>query len=242
MAPSSGKAIAVGITNSKASQRAVAYAATQLAQPGDTIHLLCVLLDTTLADDHFARRTYARIQRIIAERFLPLLDDVFVAHRTHILRTTAYTGGPACIAGVLGSKSVDLGASVLVVGNGASNMLSSILFPSVAKSVAKLKRTPVVVVSSNGSVQHYGCGERAGEVETWDGGCALQARACQKASLQVAPGNHLGTRPQSDLLSRASAVLLRSASTEEPISPRQLDPDLPSTSRGPPLSSRVSVT
>ncbi len=53
----------------------------------------------------------ARIQRIIAERFLPLLDDVFVAHRTHILRTTAYTGGPACIAGVLGSKSIDLGAS-----------------------------------------------------------------------------------------------------------------------------------
>ena len=42
----------------QASQRAVAYAATQLAQPGDTIHLLCVLLDTTLADDHFARRTY----------------------------------------------------------------------------------------------------------------------------------------------------------------------------------------
>lgn len=53
----------------------------------------------------------ARIQRIIAERFLPLLDDVFVAHRTHILRTTAYAGGPACIAGVLGSKSVELGAS-----------------------------------------------------------------------------------------------------------------------------------
>lgn len=42
----------------QASQRAVAYAATQIAQPGDTIHLLCVLLDTTLADDHFARRTY----------------------------------------------------------------------------------------------------------------------------------------------------------------------------------------
>ena len=53
----------------------------------------------------------ARIQRIIAERFLPLLDDVFVVHRTHILRTTAYTGGPACIAGVLGSKSAELDAS-----------------------------------------------------------------------------------------------------------------------------------
>ena len=53
----------------------------------------------------------ARIQKIIAQRFLPLLDDVLVAHRTHILRTTAYTGGPSCIAGVLGSKAVDLGAS-----------------------------------------------------------------------------------------------------------------------------------
>jgi hypothetical protein len=53
----------------------------------------------------------ARIQKIIAERFLPLLDDVFVAHRTHILRTTAYTGGPACIAGVLGNKAADLGVS-----------------------------------------------------------------------------------------------------------------------------------
>ena len=63
-------------------------------------------------------------------------------------------------------------------------MLSSILFPSVAKSVAKLKRTPVVVVSSNGSVQHYGCGERAGEVETWDGGCALQVIMSTSLPLQ----------------------------------------------------------
>jgi hypothetical protein len=46
------------LTLLQASQRAVAYAATQLAEPGDTVHLLCVLLDTTLADDHFARRTY----------------------------------------------------------------------------------------------------------------------------------------------------------------------------------------
>ena len=42
----------------QASQRAVAYAATQIAKPGDTVHLLCVLLDSTLADDHFARTTY----------------------------------------------------------------------------------------------------------------------------------------------------------------------------------------
>ena len=68
----------------------------------------------------------ARIQRIIAERFLPLLDDVFVVHRTHILRTTAYTGGPACIAGVLGSKSVELGAS----GECVSSLHSS--FPQVS--------------------------------------------------------------------------------------------------------------
>ena len=64
--------------------------------------------------------------------------------------------------------------AVLVVGNGASNVISSLLFPSVAKAVAKLKRVPVAVVNSNGSVQHYGGGDRAGEVETWDGGCALE--------------------------------------------------------------------
>ena len=52
-----------------------------------------------------------RIQRIIAERFLPILDDVFVAHKTHILRTTAISGGVTCIAGILGSKSVELKAS-----------------------------------------------------------------------------------------------------------------------------------
>ena len=52
-----------------------------------------------------------RVQRIIAERFLPMLDDAFVAHKAHILRTTAYAGGPACIAGVLATKSKDLGAS-----------------------------------------------------------------------------------------------------------------------------------
>ena len=53
----------------------------------------------------------ARVQRIIAERFLPLLDDVFVAHKTHILRTTAYAGGPACIASVLGQKAKEMSAS-----------------------------------------------------------------------------------------------------------------------------------
>ena len=42
----------------QASQRAVAYAATKIARPGDTVHLLCVLLDSTLADDNFARATY----------------------------------------------------------------------------------------------------------------------------------------------------------------------------------------
>ena len=52
-----------------------------------------------------------RIQRIIAERFLPILDDVFVQHKTHILRTTAISGGVTCIAGILGSKSVELKAS-----------------------------------------------------------------------------------------------------------------------------------
>ena len=52
-----------------------------------------------------------RIQRIIAERFLPILDDVFVQHKTHILRTTAISGGVSCIAGILGSKSVELNAS-----------------------------------------------------------------------------------------------------------------------------------
>jgi hypothetical protein len=51
-----------------------------------------------------------RVQRIIAERFLPLLDDVFVAHKTHILRTTAYAGGPACIASVLGQKAKEMNA------------------------------------------------------------------------------------------------------------------------------------
>ena len=64
--------------------------------------------------------------------------------------------------------------AVLVVGNGASNVITSLLFPSVAKSVAKLKRISVAVVNTNGSVQHYGGGDRAGEVETWDGGCALE--------------------------------------------------------------------
>ena len=44
----------------QASQRAVAYAATQIAKPGDMVHLLCVLLDSTLADDNFARTTYVR--------------------------------------------------------------------------------------------------------------------------------------------------------------------------------------
>jgi hypothetical protein len=63
--------------------------------------------------------------------------------------------------------------AVLVVGNGSSNMLSTILFPSVSKAVTKLKRVPVAVVGCT-SVQHYGKGERAGEVEPWDGGCALQ--------------------------------------------------------------------
>jgi len=52
-----------------------------------------------------------RIQRIIAERFLPILDDVFVQHKTHILRTTAISGGVTCIAGILGSKSVELKAA-----------------------------------------------------------------------------------------------------------------------------------
>ena len=51
------------------------------------------------------------MQRIIAERFLPLLDDVFVAHKTHILRTSAYAGGPACIASVLGQKAKEMDAS-----------------------------------------------------------------------------------------------------------------------------------
>ncbi len=80
--------------------------------------------------------------------------------------------------------------AVLVVGNGASNVISSLLFPSVAKSVAKLKRMPVAVVSSNGSVQHYGGGDRAGEVETWDGGCALEVHShclsCFRNTLKAA--------------------------------------------------------
>ena len=89
---------------------------------------------------------------------------------------------------------------MLVVGNGASNMLSSILFPSVAKSVAKLKRTPVVVVSSSGSVQHYGCGERAGEVETWDGGCALQVITSTSSPMSSYNGRGLLTLAQDYLL------------------------------------------
>ena len=56
-----------------------------------------------------------RIQRIIAERFLPILDDVFVQHKTHILRTTAISGGVTCIAGILGSKSVELKASGIIL-------------------------------------------------------------------------------------------------------------------------------
>ena len=41
----------------QASQRAVAYAATQIAQPGDTVHLLCVLL---VCSPHPAVRTHVK--------------------------------------------------------------------------------------------------------------------------------------------------------------------------------------
>ena len=69
---------------------------------------------------------------------------------------------------------------MLVVGNGSSNALSSILFPSVSKAVAKLKKVPVAVVGAS-SVQHYGNPERAGEVQLWDGGCALQVSLSQES-------------------------------------------------------------
>ncbi|CAK0785528.1 hypothetical protein CVIRNUC_008738 [Coccomyxa viridis] len=199
------KVIAVGITNSKASQRAVAYAATQVAKPGDMVHLLCVLLDSTLADDHFARTTYMRIQRIIAERFLPILDDVFVQHKTHILRTTAISGGVTCIAGILGSKSVELKASVLVVGNGTNTYLSELLFPSVAKAVVKLKRVPVAIVGAD-AVRHCGAGERLGEVEQWEGGCVLQVQGSRLQRHSLARAGSSTER----LLNRASAPAVRS--------------------------------
>lgn len=62
---------------------------------------------------------------------------------------------------------------MLVVGDGTSSLLHSILFPSVSKVVARNRSLPVVVVGPT-SVQHSGPGERAGKVEAWDGGCALQ--------------------------------------------------------------------
>ncbi len=63
--------------------------------------------------------------------------------------------------------------TVLVVGNGVNTRLSELLFPSVAKAVVKLKRVPIAVVGPD-SVRHCGAGERAGEVEPWEGGCVLQ--------------------------------------------------------------------
>ena len=65
------------------------------------------------------------------------------------------------------------GFAVLVVGNGVTTYLSELLFPSVAKAVVKLKRVPIAVVGPD-SVRHCGAGERAGEVEPWEGGCVLQ--------------------------------------------------------------------
>ena len=63
--------------------------------------------------------------------------------------------------------------AVLVVGNGMNTRLSELLFPSVAKAVVKLKRVPIAIVGPD-SVRHCGAGERAGEVEPWEGGCVLQ--------------------------------------------------------------------
>ena len=63
--------------------------------------------------------------------------------------------------------------AVLVVGNGTSTYLSELLFPSVAKAVLKLKRIPIAIVGAD-AVRHCGAGERAGEVEPWEGGCVLQ--------------------------------------------------------------------
>ena len=51
--------------------------------------------------------------------------------------------------------------------------LSELLFPSVAKAVVKLKRVPIAIVGPD-NVRHCGAGERAGEVEPWEGGCVLQ--------------------------------------------------------------------
>ena len=64
-------------------------------------------------------------------------------------------------------------SAVLVVGNGTNTYLSELLFPSVAKAVLKLKRVPIAIVGAD-SVRHCGAGERAGEVEPWEGGCVLQ--------------------------------------------------------------------
>ena len=72
--------------------------------------------------------------------------------------------------------------AVLVVGNGTNTYLSELLFPSVAKAVVKLKRVPVAIVGAD-AVRHCGAGERLGEVEQWEGGCVLQARASKPLSL-----------------------------------------------------------
>ena len=63
--------------------------------------------------------------------------------------------------------------AVLVVGNGTSNLLHSIIFPSVSKAVMKLKKVPVVVVGPT-SVQFCGASDKLGKTEAWDGGCVLQ--------------------------------------------------------------------
>ena len=86
-----------------------------------------------------------------------------------------------CYLSACSAEVADGGVSrraVLVVGNGTSSLLHSILFPSVSKAVARNRGLPVVVVGPS-SVQHSGAGERTGKVEAWDGGCALQVRAVQ---------------------------------------------------------------
>ena len=62
--------------------------------------------------------------------------------------------------------------AVLVVGDGTTSFIDTMFCTSVARDVLRIKKLPVAIVGASGVIHCNG--ERTGEVESWNSGCALQ--------------------------------------------------------------------